>query len=80
MTGFESLSRGQSKSCEKAAQDPKERDRDAEFQVREVSVDVLEKRLSDTLGYARNTLSNFKIQDLEGSRVSSRDGRTYSVA
>ncbi|MDQ2692427.1 MAG: DUF1572 domain-containing protein [Chloroflexota bacterium] len=63
-----------------AAQDPKERDRDAEFRVREVDAGVLKKRLADNLEYARNMLGNFNTGDLEAPRVSSRDGRTYSVA
>ena len=63
-----------------AAQDPKERDRDAEFRVRDVAMDVLKNRLLDNLEYARNTLNKFTIQDLEATRVSARDGRTYTVA
>ncbi|HSL29214.1 MAG TPA: DinB family protein [Anaerolineales bacterium] len=63
-----------------AAQDPKERDRDAEFQVRGVEMDILKKRLADNLEYTRNILGNFNTGDLEAPRVSSRDGHTYSVA
>jgi uncharacterized damage-inducible protein DinB len=62
-----------------AAQDPKERDRDAEFRVREVGADVLQKRLTDNTEYARNALSKFTIQDLETTRVSARDGRRFTV-
>jgi uncharacterized damage-inducible protein DinB len=63
-----------------AAQDPKERDRDAEFRVRDVGMDVLKKRLEDNLEYARNVLENFTVQDLETTRVSARDGRSFTVA
>ncbi len=63
-----------------AAQDPTERDRDAEFRVHDVEIGVLKKRLADNLEYARNTLGRFTIQDLEGARVSARDGRTFTVA
>ncbi len=63
-----------------AAQDPTERDRDAEFRVRGVEVDVLKKRLTDNLDCARNALDNFTIQDLETTRVSPRDGRAFTVA
>src|SRR5687768_3733926 len=63
-----------------AAQDPKERDRDAEFRVRDVEADFLKKRLADNLEYARSTLSNSKPEDLEATRVSSRNGQTYTVA
>ena len=63
-----------------AAQDPKERDRDAEFRVHDVGVDVLKKRLEDNLEYARNVSEKFTLQDLETTRVSARDGRTFTVA
>ena len=63
-----------------AAQDPTERDRDAEFRVHNVEMDVLKKRLTDNLEYARNTLNKFTIQDLETTRVSARDGRKFTVA
>jgi uncharacterized damage-inducible protein DinB len=63
-----------------AAQDPKERDRDAEFRVHDVGVDVLKQRLENNLEYARNALEKFTVQDLEATRVSARDGRTFTVA
>ena len=63
-----------------ASQDPKERDRDAEFRVREVGMDVLRKRSTDNLEYARNALNRFTIQDLEATRISARDGRSFTVA
>ena len=63
-----------------AAQDPTERDRDAEFKVHEVEVDVLKKRLTDNTEYARIALEKFTIQDLEATRVSARDGREFTVA
>ena len=63
-----------------AAQDPKERDRDAEFRVHDLGIDVLKKRLADNLEYARNALEKFTVQDMEATRVSARDGRTFTVA
>ena len=63
-----------------AAQDPKERDRDAEFRVHDVEMDVLKKRLANNLEYARTTMDRFTIQDLETTRVSARDGREFTVA
>jgi len=63
-----------------AAQDPTERDRDAEFKVHEVGTDVLKKRLTDNTEYARIALEKFTIQDLEATRVSARDGREFTVA
>jgi len=63
-----------------AAQDPIERDRDAEFRVHDVGADVLKNRLVDNLEYARTALEKFTIQDLETTRVSARDGREFTVA
>ena len=63
-----------------ASQDPKERDREAEFRVREVGIDVLKKRLADNLEYARQALSRLTVQDLEAVRVSARDERSFTVA
>ena len=63
-----------------AAQDPTVRDRDAEFKVDEVSVDVLKKRLTDNMEYERAALEKLTIQDLETTRVSPRDGREFTVA
>jgi uncharacterized damage-inducible protein DinB len=62
-----------------AAQNPSDRDRDAEFRVRNMGVEVLKKRLSDNLEYARTRLSHFTIEDLESTRVT-KDGRTLTVA
>lgn len=62
-----------------AAQDPRERDRDAEFRVHDVGMDLLKKRLDDNLEYARNALNQFTIQDLEVTRVSGRDGRSFTA-
>ncbi len=63
-----------------AAQDPTARDRDAEFKVHEVGVDVLKKRLTDNMEYERAALEKLAIQDLETTRVSPRDGREFTVA
>ena len=63
-----------------AAQDPTERDRDAEFRVHDVQMNVLKNRLSDNLEYACNALNEFAIQDLQSTRKSARDGRTFTVA
>jgi uncharacterized damage-inducible protein DinB len=63
-----------------AAQDPSERDRDAEFRVHDVDMDVLKKRLVDNLEYARDNLDKLTIQDLQTTHVSGRDGHTFTVA
>jgi uncharacterized damage-inducible protein DinB len=63
-----------------AAQESSNRDRDAEFRVSDVEVEVLKKRLADNLEYARNALSKFTIEDLQTTRESARNGRTFTVA
>ena len=62
-----------------AAQDPTDRDRDAEFRVHDVGMDILKGRLANNLEYARNALDKFTIQDLEATRVSARDGHEFTV-
>lgn len=63
-----------------AMQETSNRDRDAEFRVREIDVDVLRKRLSETLEYAQRALETMSLQDLETSRHSPRDGRNVAVS
>ena len=63
-----------------AAQEPSNRDRDAEFRVRGVEADVFRKRLADNLEYARNVVDKMNLQDLESTRVSPSNGREYTVA
>jgi hypothetical protein len=58
----------------------RERDREAEFRVREVGVDLLRERLADNLEYARSVLDKFTVRDLEATRVSARDGRSFTLA
>jgi len=53
-----------------AASESSNRDRDAEFRVHSVEVDVFRKRLVDNLEYARNVLDKMSLQDLESMRVS----------
>lgn len=62
-----------------AAQDPTDRDRDAEFRVHDLGKDILKKRLADNLDYVRKALQEFKIQDLERT-VPARNGHTSTVA
>lgn len=63
-----------------AAEEPSARDRDAEFRVHDVGMDILKKRLADKLEYASTALEKFSLQDLETTRVSARDGREFTVA
>jgi hypothetical protein len=62
------------------AQEPSDRDRDSEFKVHDMGIDVIKKRLDDSLAYARKTLEKLTLQDLEASRTSPRDGRKFTVA
>lgn len=55
---------------EVVAREPSGRDRDAEFKVREVSLDVLKNRLADSLVYAHQVLGWLTLPDLETSRIS----------
>jgi uncharacterized damage-inducible protein DinB len=63
-----------------AAQEPSNRDREAEFRVRGVGADVFRKRLADDLEYAQNVLDRMSLQDLESTRVRPSDGREFNVA
>ncbi len=63
-----------------AAQEPSNRDREAEFEVHDVEMDVLKRRLNDNLAYARKALEKFSVQDLEAARVVPRDGSEVTVA
>jgi len=62
------------------AGDPAERDRDAEFRTHGVDAGALIARLAATEAYAREMLRGLALEDLEGRRVSRRDGREYSLA
>ena len=63
-----------------ATQEPSNRDRAAEFRVQGAGMDVLKKRLSDNLEYARSVLDKLSLQDLEATRVRHSDGREFTVA
>jgi uncharacterized damage-inducible protein DinB len=61
-----------------AAQEPSNRDREAEFRVKGVEVEVLKKRLTDNLEYARNALNTMSLDTLESTRLLS-DGHETTV-
>jgi uncharacterized damage-inducible protein DinB len=63
-----------------AVRESSERDRDSEFKVQNMRMDLLKQRLDGSLGYARQTLEKLTLQDLEASRTSPRDGRKFTVA
>ena len=62
-----------------AAQESSNRDRDVEFRVRGVEVDVLKKRLTDNLEYARIALDKMSLQDLEATRTNPNNGNELTV-
>ncbi len=62
------------------ARESSHRDRDAEFKIQNMGADILKKRLDDTLAYANHVLDKLQLADLETIRVSSRDGREFTVA
>lgn len=62
-----------------ALQESSNRDRDAEFRVRNVSVEQLKGRLTESLNYIRKALGQLTLEDLNKSQ-SLPDGRTYTVA
>lgn len=61
------------------AQESSNRNRDAEFQVHGVELDVLKQRLADNLEYARTVVEKMSLQDLESKRVAPT-GREHTVA
>ena len=61
------------------AGEPKERDREAEFEVRGVAEKELIRRLSENETYIRNTLEPIALQELEALRTSPRNGRSVTV-
>lgn len=63
-----------------AMQESSNRDRDEEFRVKGVGMDVLKMRLADNLDYARNTLERMSLQDLEATRINTGNGRETTVA
>lgn len=62
-----------------AVQDPSDRDREAEFRVHDVGLDVLKDRLNKNLAYARTALNGLTLEDLEKTQLSPRDGQTFTV-
>ncbi len=59
--------------------DPSERDRAAEFRVAGLTLEALQKRITDLTEYARHSLETLALQDLEQERVSPRDGSKFNV-
>lgn len=62
-----------------ALQESSNRDREAEFRVRNVAAEDLKRRLTDSLTYIRTALTRLASEDLAKSQTLP-DGRTYTVA
>lgn len=62
------------------AQEPSNRDRDAEFKVHNLNMDMLVNRLAESLIYVQRVLGSLTLQDLEKARLSPKDGRIVTVA
>ena len=56
------------------------RDRPAEFRAKNAAVAVLEKKLSESLGYAELVVGELGLDDLAGIRHDPRDGQEVTVA
>src|SRR5512141_1348565 len=55
------------------------RDRDAEFKVKNIGLDVLKGRLDESLKYVRSIVEKLSLADLPKTRRTP-DGRTFTVA
>lgn len=62
-----------------AAQESSNRDRDTEFRVRGVGMDILKQRLADNLEYARTALDKMSLHDLEAMRINPSNGNELTV-
>lgn len=60
--------------------EPLARDRNAEFQVSGLDAATLVKRVRDLAAYEKAAFERMTLTDLEGERVSPRDGRPFGVA
>lgn len=61
-----------------AAGEPSGRVREQEFHAKGLSTADLKERLNGTLAYARKTLEKLPFQDLEATRVTTREGESLS--
>jgi uncharacterized damage-inducible protein DinB len=59
--------------------DPSNRDRDSEFQVKGLSSDELTHRLADIEYYVQKTMAGLVLEDLDRKSISPRNGREVTV-
>jgi uncharacterized damage-inducible protein DinB len=62
-----------------ALKEPTERVREKEFLVHGLSAAELKKHLVDEEAFCQNAFKQFSLQDLEASRTSPRDNKTFRV-
>jgi uncharacterized damage-inducible protein DinB len=59
--------------------DKSDRVREKEFRAQGMDTSALEKRLSDSIVYARGVLDRLTIHDLDLTRISPRDGKEFTI-
>ncbi|MFL7891329.1 MAG: DinB family protein [Anaerolineales bacterium] len=62
------------------AGEPSGRDRPAEFRAKNLSTDMLEAKLNESLGYAELVLGKLDTNDLGASRIDPRNGQEVTLA
>ena len=62
-----------------ALNEPPERDREAEFKTKNLSVEALKALLVSADEYARQAMSRLSLSDLETVRLSPRNAKSFSV-
>lgn len=63
-----------------AMQESSNRDRDAEFRVKNLGEDVLKQRLDAAMAYARSAVERLRLEDLGQSRMRPNTGEQTTVA
>lgn len=63
-----------------AMRESSDRDREMEFKIHDVGVEILKKRLEDSLAYARTVLDRLTLNDLERERIAPKGGKSFTVA
>lgn len=63
-----------------AGGEPSGRIREEEFKVQGITKNDLKQRLTDSLAYSKKLLESFHIDDLEAEKLSTRDGKSYTVS
>jgi len=62
-----------------ACQDPSDRNRGAEFEVRGLDAEKLAERLDQTIVYVRSAAENLKLTNLQEIRISPRDDGKFTT-